>query len=316
MNKKPNTAIIINPYCCQGQGWKKWLRVKEEIYKLLPASTKEFVLENGVELPELLDNLLPTATKTILISAGGDGSHNHLINYLMHLPKAQLDAVSLGTIGLGSSNDFLKPFNNKIVNVPVNINYTKGSFLHDVGVCNYIDEDGRRDEKYFIVNASFGVTAEANWKFNHPGSVLRSLKKMNIGAAIIYTALSTIFQHKNVSCTIKYYYKKMNACISNINILKIPYVSGNLFYKQKIERNDGRLSLNACFNMSSVELLTVLKRLGKGEFKITEKTISTLINEFQMEALTPFVFEYDGETAKTTSIHISILPKAIKILNQ
>ena len=284
------------------------------MYKRLPSAEAEIVLEKGVNLTEVLPALLSSDEKLCFVSAGGDGSVHYLVNHLLTTPRNSTQQVTLGAIGLGSSNDFLKPFGEKIRNIPVRINRSGGSFLHDVGVATYRDEAGCLQKKYFIVNASLGVTAQANSNFNNPGTTLKFLKKHFSSGAILYTAVSTILSHKNTPFHLKYNDTELMVSISNINILKLPYVSGSFFYNQDISRDDGQLGLNVCMNMTKRELLYVLGKLQKGKFPAFEKTISVFTNNVSLTADESFVFECDGETEKATSLHVTILPNALSVL--
>ncbi|MEP7376657.1 MAG: diacylglycerol kinase family protein [Chitinophagaceae bacterium] len=309
-----STYIIINPNCHQGRGWKRWLSIKNDVLKQIP-SAKELVTENGIDLNDQLSGLLQSNNEICLISAGGDGSIHYLVNMLLRSGGTGTPKVTLGAIGLGSSNDFLKPFQSTIKNIPVRINIAKPTLLHDAGRVLYTDEKNIRKEKFFIVNASFGATAQGNWNFNNPGKLLKWLKKNSTAAAINYTAITTILSYNNSFCSMSFNGEEKYTAISNINILKIPYVSGSLHYKQAILPDDGKLGLNICINMSKRELLQTLFNLEKGRFIETEKKISTYTDSFHLVSKTPIVFECDGETEKATDVQVSVIPQAIKLLH-
>ena len=308
------TYIIVNPNCHQGHGWKRWLSIKTDVLKHLPGA-REVVTKNMDYLNAQLDSLFHCREETIIVSAGGDGSIHYLANKLLRSGDADKSKITLGAIGLGSSNDFHKPFRSFIKNIPVRID-TAGPFLcHDVGRALYIDENKNQQEKFFVVNASFGATAEGNWNFNNPGRILKWLKKNNTNVAIQYAAITTILSHKNKFCSIRFDNEERKVLMSNINLLKIPYVSGSLHYQQSIFRDDGRLGLNICHNMSKWELLQTLFDLEKGKFAQNGHKISLLTDRFHLASKTPIVFECDGETIKTFEVQVSVIPKAIKLLN-
>ena len=314
-NDKPaNVIIIINPYCHQQKGWKRWLSVKEQVYQKLNLPVTEIVIEKGTNMKTMLEPLFDPLKKTCIISAGGDGSVHYLVNYLLGLENTILNKVVVGAIGLGSSNDFLKPFKEKINRIPLRINCNGKIISHDTGLVEYTNEENIPKRKYFIVNASLGVTAKANWDFNNPGAVLKFLKKTGTGAAIIYTAISNILTHRNLTCKIKFHQNESEIAMSNINVLKLPYLSGSFFYDQQILRDDGNLSLNICYDMSKVELLAVLGKLQKGKFPDTKKTKSAVVKECLISSDKPIIFECDGETAKSGSIQISVLPNVLNVL--
>lgn len=313
-NMPQQVIIIINPYCHQGRGWQRWLSVKKDVHQYFTPSLKEFVLEKGMDLCTILPGVLQTGQQNCIISAGGDGSMNYLVNTLLKSPAIDLENITLGAIGLGSSNDFLKPFDKKISNIPVRINLSGPIKKHDLGVATFYDENNQFKEQYFIVNASVGVTATANWNFNNPGKILKLLQSKFTVGAIIYTAVTTILRHKNINCHIIFNGTELDMAVSNINILKIPFVSGSFWYNQNISADDGRLRLNICRDMNKIDLLKILSNLQKGKFLPGKKTIAEVFKSLYLSSVKPLIFECDGETVMANNINISVMPKAIKIL--
>lgn len=303
--------IVINPHCHQGEGWKRWKHIRSQVLDRLPSAT-EIVTENTEDLSLQLGSIFSTNEASCIVSAGGDGSVHLVANAI--LQHEQPSGHVLGAIGLGSSNDFLKPFQSFIQKVPVRIN-TSSRVLRDVGEVRYIDKNGVKQKKYFIINASIGVTAEGNWNFNNPGKTLKWLKKINTGAAITYTALSTIFSYRNKPVTIRFNGEETIMAVSNINILKIPFVSGSLHYRQNILPDDGLLGLNICRDMKRMELIQTLMQLEKGKFAVNEKRISTFTQKIQMLSPIPVIFECDGETTESTDIEVSVKQQAINVLD-
>lgn len=305
--------IIINPHSHQGRGWKRWQSIKTDVFTLLPEA-KEIVTDKKEDTDAFFKTLNSTDLETILISAGGDGSVHHLANAIFRSGRDR-SKIILGAIGLGSSNDFLKPFQKTINKIPVRIDIKTIPRYQDVGKAVFTDEKNITREKFFIINSSFGATAEGNWNFNNPGSLLKWLKKNNTSLAISYTAITTILGFKNKTCAVSYNETIKQLPVSNISILKIPFVSGSLHYQQTILPDDGQLGLNICADMSKTELLQTLFNLEKGKFKVNEKKTSVFIKKFSLQSDDPVVFECDGETEKIFKADISIIPKAIRILN-
>ena len=305
--------IIVNPYCHQGRGWKRWLSIKADVLQEIPGA-REIVSEKGLDLKGEVSRVVQSKEGICVISAGGDGSIHALVNILLNTGTGEGKHTPLGAIGLGSSNDFLKPFNRFIKNVPVRINMTTPHVFQDVGRVKYVDQNDIMKEKFFIVNASFGATAEGNWNFNNPGPLLQWLKKNTTGIAITYTAITTILSYKNKFAIIRFNGEQKQSQVSNINILKIPYVSGTLHYSQAVLPDDGRLGLNICNGMNKRELLSTLFNLEKGRFPENHKRMSTFVDHFQFRSESPVVFECDGETEKSTHVDISILPRAVQLL--
>lgn len=306
--------IVINPKCHQGTALQRYLSIKQDLLHHLPGNYEEVILDNGKGLDELLGDRIKKSPEQIIIVAGGDGSINYLIDYLMKCHKSHLHKIAVGGIGLGSSNDFHKPALKSINGIPLMIDLEKPWVKHDIGIAKYVGENGISLEKYFIINASIGVTAQANWNFNNPSALLKYFKSKSSNLAIYYTAISTILKYRNISVQIEYNDKKFETELSNLNLLKIPFISGSFRYPQSIGSNSGFFGLNISHHMGTLDLIKLMLDMGKGVFEVDEKKISDYTNRLKVTSKESFVFEFDGETDKCQSVEIKIIPKAINIL--
>lgn len=316
MNQR-NIIVLINPNCHQGQGWKRWTSIKDEVRRSLGSDVSTVVLEAGLSLAESLRTMVIPGQETILISAGGDGTVNTLVNAVFNLQHPHNIAdVIIGAIGLGSSNDFLKPFGARIGEVPVRIDVDGPVARWDAGRAIYLDGSNLQKTTYFVVNASLGVTASANWNFNNPDGILRWLKATSSRSAIIYTALKAIMRYRNANFRLLCDEDELILGASNIHILKIPYVSGNFRYDGPIAPDDGKLSLNICRNMTRMELMWILYHLSQGKFLTGRKTMSKMVTGLTVHSEKHIVFECDGETTMAKKIHISVVPQALNVLTR
>lgn len=304
--------IVINPHCHQGQGWKRWLSIRETILERFPGA-EVVVTATAGELKSHASSWLETGQPATIISAGGDGSVNALVNLLIKSGHAAAQNFVVGAIGLGSSNDFLKPFKETIQHVPVRI--TGPAAYYDAGLARFTDNMHHPTDRYFIVNASIGLTAAANWAFNQPDPVLKILKRYSTDTAILYTAARTLWNHRNTNCHVLYDQVDEMISISNVNILKNPNVSGSFRYPQDIRPDDGVFGINIAHDMDRMELLSMVAGLAKGKFIPGEKKISLTGNSFYLRSASPVVLECDGETMLANDIHITLVPKAIQILS-
>ncbi|WP_373497140.1 diacylglycerol kinase family protein [Aquiflexum sp.] len=306
--------IVINPRSHQGTAFKRWLSIKQGLIHHLPDGFEEAVIENDKTLDEILGVRIAKSSELIIIVAGGDGSINYLINYLIKYHKSHLQKLAIGGIGLGSSNDFHKPALKIIKGIPLMIDLEKPWVKHDIGVAKYVGENGISLEKYFVINASIGVTAQANWNFNNPSALLKFFKSNSSSLAIFYTAISTILKHKNITVQIEYNDEKFESELSNLNLLKIPFISGNFRYPQSVPSDNGFFGLNFSHHMGTLDLIKLMFDLGKGVFDVDEKKISDYTDRLKVTSKESFVLEFDGETDKCHSVEIEIVPKAINLL--
>jgi diacylglycerol kinase family enzyme len=308
--------IVINPYSGGGKALAKWSAIKKMI-DLSTFTVTECVLSKGNTLNSALDKALSLGEKNF-IAAGGDGTVNLLLNNLLELSsKRDITDISIGAIGLGSSNDFHKPFNKETLfeNVPVTIDFAS-AIQRDLGKIEFLN-NGNLITKYFLINASVGVTAEGNRFFNEPDSILKFLKKTQTSFAILYTAIKELIVFNNLKLKIKINNNDDGVSrISNIGIIKNPHFSGNLSYGNHINYCDGKFKLYVCSNMNKFELFKLLYELSKGSFKESSKSNYYLADTLEISSQEEFAIEYDGEIVVTDYVQFSLITKGFKVCNR
>ena len=307
--KKWKIALIINFRSNNNSAVGKWKTIEEEVMAMLSPHSDEILLRS-ISDSELSISTLIKAGYNVLIAVGGDGTVNSILNELM---EYQSSSVILGAIGIGSSNDFHKPLNHCIRNVPLKIN-PNNTLRQDVGKVDFTNESGVKITRYFIVNSSLGVTAEANWLFNQNDFFLRMTKTKFLNMAIIYSAVKTILTHKNISVEMNYKHGSFKGKIANVAVLNSPHVSGTFIYDQDITTTDGNLGLNYCEDISRYELIKVLWDLSQGKFSGRKGRGSEFIKELSIISDGVIPLETDGEIWMAKDISFSVLPSALHVI--
>jgi hypothetical protein len=170
-------TTVVNPYAAGG-GLDRWSLV---VPSCPDTRRNEICIRSGSTVSDGADAI--QAGEREFISAGGDGTVNALVNALASmLGPEELRNVTVGALGLGSSNDFHKPYTHTIHGFPARIDFDRAR-PRDAGCLSF---DSCR--RFFLVNASAGVTANANAFFNGPDTGLRLLKSVSTAAAISYAA--------------------------------------------------------------------------------------------------------------------------------
>ncbi len=305
--------VLVNPYAGGGTALKKWDAL-DDVLLDFSDHTRGYVLEHSDMFGQMIKDAFQYGERDF-VAAGGDGTVNLVLNNLIplidHNPNT---VVRLGAIGLGSSNDFHKPFyRNRISNgIPYKLDFYHAR-LRDIG-CVRFYQDGRWIERYFISNASAGVTAKANYSFNNPDSMLKFLKHVHTPSAIFYAALKTIFTYRNIQMTIRGLENdEFTTDLTNLAILKNPHVSGSFCYQSSLPLDNGILTVNLCHDMSTIDLLKLLWTLCHDGFQSMEKCKSWFVSGFTLQSLVPFAIELDGEVIKTTDAEFTVLPRFIKV---
>lgn len=303
--------IYLNPHCDYDKGWQKWQKIESELHRCYG----EFTVEEIVS-PEAIDIQVRKALEAeehVFIAAGGDGTVNLLLNALMKTPLPRENFI-LGAVGLGSSNDFHKPFcaEKLIKGIPVRIDY-KEAIPYDVIRVNYKNSHDHFNQRYCLINASVGIAAQANAIYNARIPWIEFIQKICIEAAILASALKTIFSFKNLPCQIE-----VNAAepqlknITNLGVIKNPHFAGGMCYDTPIQPDDGKLGVNICNDMTICQVIGTLIKLYKKQFQGKPKTQTYSAQSLSIKSKQQFALEMDGEVVQTEEVKFEILPQAMR----
>lgn len=315
--------VFLNSRASYGRATLRWQTIKAELEK----RTGGFDLDEVGSFDGVLESLRAALARgeRVFVAAGGDGTVNLLVNAIMRV-EVDADAtpggaaaergsdVALGAVGLGSSNDFHKPFraDSFIAGVPVRIDCASARPC-DIIRIDFEDHEGRQDTRFAIINASLGITAEANASFNVPTGFVRAARKVSVDAAIVASVLRTLVTYHDIVCRLTIDGADVGTfSVSNLGVIKNPHFAGSFCYDTPIEPDDGKLGVNLCERLSPFEVLATLAALRKRRFRGRPKTRSWIGQRVSVEGDRAFALETDGEVVHARRAEFGVLPKRIR----
>jgi diacylglycerol kinase (ATP) len=305
--------VLINPHAGGDAAMRKWNSVEPTLRNYGNTFRMHILNGQGTMKQLVLDAL--HCGETDFVAAGGDGTVNDLLNVIIETATPeQLQGIRLGAIGLGSSNDFHKPQTGStlISGIPFKMNF--GSVQsRDVG-CVKLGTEGHCITRYFLNNASVGVTAEANARFNAPDRPLEYLKRFHTASAILATTLRTIATFKNIDMTLIHGDQtRRRIRLTNLAFIKNPHFAGTLSYNVPFSFDDGCLQLVLCEDMSRLGLLRLLTALQSKSHGKQPGIESWKSNSIIIKSREQFAVEFDGEVVVTRNAHFCVLPRHLKV---
>jgi diacylglycerol kinase (ATP) len=304
---------IVNPHSGGGRGLGRWRRVEDRVREIT-GPFEPVMLEDPAGLEPAVAEALAAGQREF-IAAGGDGSVNALVNALVRrTAEVPVAALTLGAVGLGSSNDFHKPYRRRIDGVPCRLDFP-GARPHDVCRVNYVDARGQARAACWVTNASIGTTAAANWFFNHPDRLLHFLKRTSTAAGIAYAAFATILRHPGdeVAMTLDGA-AAGDGWIRNLGVVKNPHFTGSLCYDSPDEPDSSRFFVHCLEQVSRPRMMLTLAGLARGRFGGRKGTWSRPAREFTVEARGgSFALEFDGEVDRAVKATFTLLPGRLKL---
>lgn len=253
----------------------------------------------------------------VFVAAGGDGTVNFLLNQLMRAGRSDRSSLVLGAIALGSSNDFHKPFSsngNEYANgkVPVRLDHVH-AVPHNVGSIEYRDIDNRPRRRYFIVNCSVGLIAQANYFFNSDSRVVNWLKPRWVEGTIWYSALETLITSKNIPARIRVEGEEIETRLTTMSVFINPNVSGSFRYDLEISARSGYLGVGLCERMGLPSRIRTIASLACGRFTGLPKTRTWRAREIEIAPAAPIALEMDGEVTLARHVKIKLIREALRV---
>lgn len=305
---KPRAVVVLNAAARHGTAERRFELVRERIGRDFDLRVVPTDLEgrwHGYVRDAIRDGA------GVALAAGGDGTVGAVASALLSWPEAE--HVVLGAVGLGSSNDYHKPFGALHSGVPLRID-EETARPRDVGRAVYCVNDGSSMERAFLVSASVGVTARANAIFNDsPGAVLGFLKRRWVGGAVFYAALAALARHVEIGARVRLDDEEGRFALSNLSVLKTPFLSGCLRYDTPVGPDSGLLAANLCHGMGRLGLVFTLVGLARGRFTGRPRTRAWLARRIEVDLDVPAVLELDGEVVAAQKVAFDILPRRILV---
>ena len=92
-HKRFKIAILINYAAHSGRAKKNWQNIEGEILRLLPEKPEIISFQPPFEIQKSLKNLIENQSVNCIISAGGDGTVNHILK--MWIYRISISAASV-----------------------------------------------------------------------------------------------------------------------------------------------------------------------------------------------------------------------------
>jgi diacylglycerol kinase family enzyme len=301
--------IIVNERANAGNGATRWRKV-EAALKDSGATFDVAPTRSEAEAERAVAEAVRHG-HDMVVAAGGDGTVNGVLNAILN---NGVD-VALGAIGLGSSNDFHKPFGKDkcLGGVPVRLDPAQ-AIRADVGKATLTDPSGTARTRYFALNASLGVVAQGNAFFNAPNSTLAALKKTSVDLAIAYTAIVSIIRFRPIELKVSLDDQPLQPMrLTAMGILKKIHFAGGMRYDTPVAPDDGMFAVNVWEPMGRWAVVALILALYRGRFTGRKHTQAHRTRRVRITADSPIDFELDGEVSKVSEADVSVVPRAVRL---
>jgi diacylglycerol kinase (ATP) len=307
---RPPAFVLLNPAAGSGRTRRRWATVAP----VIAAACEPRVVElDAAGAWEAAARQALGEGVRLFLAAGGDGTVGTLADALVRLRgTVALPALTLGAAGLGSSNDFHKPFARVQARVPLRIG--RPGARRDVCRARFTAAEGPPRERHFLVSASLGLAARANAFFSGGDRLQGWLRGRWTAGAILYAAQHTLVRHRNLEARLQLAGGHSYSCaLTNLSVGKTAWVSGGFRYDTSVAPDDGLLAANLCEGMTRTAAGRALADLARGRFQGRPGRRHWQLSRLEVELPEPTVLELDGELFAARRVSFETLPDRLQL---
>ncbi len=296
--------FIINPAAGKGLNKKKYEEMQHFFKNAL--AVFDYVLTKNREDITLQTRLALQQGFQQIISVGGDGTLNAVVNGFFEQDKLINTEALLAVAPMGTGSDYYRglTFGNKQASWQEIVLHAKTKTV-DVGVLDFVNEEQQR--RYFINMASVGIIpyiVQLRQKFPKIIPAKYQYLLPSIQAILYYPAVpmhvtvdGKIFQEKLIGITMS----------------KGRYAGGGMCFGLNAQLDDGLFDINLIGEILWSEKLTKLGALYTGHLDHLTHTQKLKGANIYIQPSKPTLIEFEGEVAEPSRLQVSIVPKAIKV---
>lgn len=304
--------VVVNPKASIGKAEKDWPEIKQILIN--EGIAFDFVVtEYQRHAIELVRDNITEKGYTKVISIGGDGTNNEVINGIFTQKRFPTEQITMGIIPMGTGNDWRRTFGFNI-DYQENVNVIKAGnlFRHDVGKVTYYNH-GDPQVRYFLNAAGTGLDEFVCKTTN-------TMKSQGKGGAPRYmlNVAKCLFQYDCVH--VQLYVDEqlvLDEEILSLSVGNCRYNGGGMMMMPKAIPNDGLFDITAVRKVSIPKFAANLTRIYDGTFINKLKEVSTFrgkkirIVSIPAHSLT---LETEGENLTNSPFDFEMIPQSINMV--
>lgn len=300
--------VLVNPASANGS--------TREVWPQIAAAMEQKGLKFEVQMttaPYQAQDIVRSALKagkTTIVSVGGDGTANEVVNGFFENGKAINPAARLAVISRGTGCDLIKT-----LGIPKDYEGAIDTIVRnqespmDLVVAEFTNRGGARETRWFANISDAGLGGSVANRVNHTS------KSAGGFISFLYGTLWSILTFKNGWARVEadgsqiYEGSVVMAAVANGR-----YFGGGMHLAPQAVISDGKLDLILLRGMNKISLLANLARIYKGTHLTHPKISAHVVSEVVVSGDKPLAIELDGEAPGFSPVRFQVKPGAIKVL--
>lgn len=304
--------VVVNPKASVGKSGKDWPMIKQLLIN------EGFVFDDILtEYPrhaiEIVRNAIVEKGYRKIISVGGDGTNNEVINGIFTQDVVPTTDITMATIPIGTGNDWRRTFDIPLeYDQVIKIIKTGHTFVHDIGKLTYYN-DGDPKTRYFLNAAGTGLDEMVCHSTN-------LMKQQGKGGTIRYliSVVKCLLKYKVTHVQIEVDGQQVfDDSILSLSVGNCRFNGGGMMMMPKAVPDDSLFDITVIRKVSIFKFAANVKNIYDGSFIEKLKEVQTFRGQrIRIVSIPPHSLrvETEGETLNNSPFDFEILPKAINMV--
>ena len=304
--------VIVNPKASIGKAEKDWPIIKQILINEGVAFDFVVTQYQGHAI-ELVRDSITEKGYTKLVSVGGDGTNNEVINGIFTQKRFPTEQITMGIIPMGTGNDWRRTFGFDIdYQKNVKIIKAENLFRHDIGKVTYYNH-GDPQVRYFLNAAGTGLDEVVCKTTN----IMKSQGKGGAPRYMLNVA-KCLFNYDCVHVQLIVDEQLvLDEEILSLSVGNCRYCGGGMMMMPKAIPNDGLFDITAIRKVGIPKFAANVTKVYDGTFINKMKEVSTFrgkkirIVSIPAHSLT---LETEGENLTNSPFDFEMIPQSINMV--
>ena len=304
------TVVIANPAAAGGRVGREWDRHAATLRTHL--GDVRILRTESMAHAIVLTRKAVLGGATTVLSMGGDGTHNEVVNGIMQAEPAP-GAITLGLLPAGTVGDFRRLVkDNADVDAAARALARAPSAPIDLGHVTYRADSGADETRWFVNISSFGIGGLVDRIVNDGSKRLGGKASFFIG-----TFKALLKYHPARVRLIVDGDEKGVFDITNIFVCNGRYAGGSMLFAPEARLGDGLFDVVITREMSILRTLSTSAKFYDGTHTAMKETTVMRGKHVVAKTLTddPAYIDIDGEAPGGLPAEFTLHPGAIRLLN-
>ncbi len=299
------SVAIVNPRSAGGATGRGWPRLHQRLVQAL--GDVDVIFTDRPNAATFLTQQALESGATTIVSVGGDGTHNEVVNGFFREDRPLSTTAALGIVPAGTGGDLRRSFGWSAEPREAIARIQRGERRRvDVGKLSFTDNAGLSAVRYFLNIASFGISGEVDARANRSSKRLGG--KLSFALASLRALASYTDRRVRLSLDDG---PPTELDITTVAVCNGQYFGGGMWVAPTAKLDDGLFDLTVWSGFGLSDFVLRSQHLYEGTHVNLRETTTARAKRVRAESDAVVLLDVDGEQPGRLPATFEILPLAL-----